>query len=56
MNTTPNYYGIIFQNNVKVNVSHYAECDGALYKQEALRVMNEFTDHALTIFYDYAKK
>ena len=56
MNSSPNYYGIIFQNNVKVNVSHYAECDGALYKQEALRLMNEFTDHALTIFYDYAKK
>lgn len=56
VNYKPNYYGIIWKEERQVKVSHYAECDGALYKQETIRLGTEFTDQALRIFYSNALK
>lgn len=54
MDYRPNYYGVIWKQEQQVKVSHYAECDKALYKQETLRLASEFTDEALKIFYSNA--
>jgi tetratricopeptide (TPR) repeat protein len=56
MDYRPNYYGIIWKEEQQVKVSHYAECDGALYKQETKRLGSEFMDQALRIFYSNALK
>jgi hypothetical protein len=52
----PNYYGIIWKEEQQVKVSHYADCEGTLYKQETIRLGSEFTDQALRIFYSNALK
>jgi hypothetical protein len=52
----PDYYGVIWKEEQQVRVSHYAECDKALYKQETVRLASEFTDEALKIFYSNALK
>jgi hypothetical protein len=51
----PDYYGVIWKEDQQVKVSHYAECDNALYKQETLRLGSEFMDQAFRIFYGNAK-
>lgn len=51
----PNYYGVVWKEEQQVKVSHYAECDNALYKQETIRLGSEFTDQVLRIFYTSAK-
>lgn len=56
VNYKPAYYGVIWKEEQQVNVSHYAECDNALYKQETLRLASEFTEQALKIFYSNAIK
>lgn len=55
VNYKPDYYGVVWKEEQQVKVSHYAECDNALYKQETLRLGSEFTDQALRIFYSNAK-
>jgi hypothetical protein len=52
----PDYYGVVWKEEQTVKVSHYAECDNALYKQETTRLASEFTDQALAIFYKNALK
>jgi len=52
----PDYYGVVWTEEQKVNVSHYAECNNTLYKQETTRLSSEFTEQALAIFYKNSLK
>ena len=56
VNYKPDYYGVIWKEEQQVKVSHYAECDNTLYKQETLRLASEFTNQALNLFYSNAIK
>lgn len=54
MDYRPEYSRLFWKEEQQVKVSHHAECDNALYKQETLRVASEFMDEALKIFYSNA--
>lgn len=54
--SSPAYGSIVFTTDNAREATHTAECDGALYKQETARLMNEFMDLSMTEFYSYLNK
>ena len=54
--TSPAYYGVVFQDKEKTQVTHTTEADHDLYLSETGRLIREFTDLSLASFFQYAIK
>jgi hypothetical protein len=53
--STPAYGAIVFTEDKTQKATHFAECDGELYKKETTRLMTELMDLSLTEFFSYFK-